>query len=97
MMARVRFGLLPILDDIKQSRMYSSFPPYIPCHCISHTIVYTPFLMIRALLKEGADLEKKCNNGKKPMDVALNYQSKQALAKESKNCIVSHLMNSHTI
>ena len=37
---------------------------------------------IRALLKEGADMEKKSNSGKKPRDVALNFQSKQALAKE---------------
>ena len=45
---------------------------------------------IRALLKEGADMEKKSNSGKKPRDVALNYQSKQALAKEGEEQIVSH-------
>ena len=36
-------------------------------------------------------MEKKCNNGKKPRDVALNFLSQQALDKESENKIIPNL------
>ena len=53
--------------------------------------------VIRALLKEGADMEKRSNSGTKPRDIALNFQSKQALDKEGEDQIVLNLISATLI